>query len=100
MRVIAKRHLIAYWTKHPDAEHAIRAWYDEVRNAAWKTPQDIKKRYASASFLANDRVIFNIKGNRHRLIVAVVYRAGIVYIKFIGTHADYDKINPASIKME
>ena len=100
MRVIARKHLITYWKKHPDAEQALKAWYDEVIHAQWKTPQDIKKQYASASFIANNRVIFNIKGNDHRLIVAVAYRFGALYIKFIGTHADYDRIDVTTIEME
>lgn len=100
MRVIAKKHLISYWQTHPDAEQPLKAWYDEVANAQWQTPQDIKRQFASASFVANNRVIFNIKGNHHRLIVAVAYRFGAVYIKFVGTHADYDKIDASSVEME
>ena len=100
MRVIAKRHLIHYWTKHPDAEQALKSWYDEVAKAKWKTPQDIKRKYTSASFVGNNRVIFNIKGNSHRLIVAVAYRFGAVYIKFLGTHRQYDQVDAASIEME
>lgn len=100
MRVIAKRRLVDYWTLHPDTEHALKAWYDEVTHASWQTPQDIRNRYANASFLANDRVVFNIKGNRHRLVVVVLYRFGKVFIKFIGTHAEYDKIDAARIQTE
>ena len=100
MRIIAKRHLTSYWAKHPDTEQALKAWFDEVANAQWRTPQDIKAHYASASFVANNRVVFNIKGNAHRLIVAVAYRFGAVYIKFIGTHQDYDRIDAATVEME
>jgi mRNA interferase HigB len=67
------------------------------RKANWQTPQDIKHQYASASFLANNRVVFNIKGNKHRLIVAIAYTQGAVYIKFVGTHSEYDKIIAATV---
>lgn len=100
MRIIAKRHLIDYWTLHPDAEQALKSWYDEAANADWQTPQDIKRHYVSASFVANNRVVFNIKGNSHRLIVAVAYRFGAVYIKFIGTHQQYDRVDAATVEME
>lgn len=100
MRVIAKKRLIAYWEKHRDAEQPLKAWYDEAIKAEWKTPQDIKNHYSSASFLLNNRVVFNIKGNDHRLIVAIAYRLGVLYIKFVGTHAEYDKVDAATVEME
>lgn len=100
MRVIAKKRLIAYWKKHRDAEQPLKAWYEEVVKTEWKTPQDIKNQYASASFLPNNRVVFNIKGNDHRLIVAVAYRLGVLYVKFVGTHAEYDKVDAATVEME
>lgn len=100
MRVIAKKRLIDFWTKHPDAEQALKSWYDEAVSANWVTPNTIKDRFASASFLANNRVIFNIKGNSYRLIVAIAYRFGAIYIKFIGTHQEYDRIDATTIEME
>lgn len=100
MRIIAKKHLTAYWEKHPDAEQPLKAWHDEAAKADWKAPQGIKQRYRSASFLANNRIVFNIKGNDHRLVVAVAYRFGALYIKFVGTHAEYDKIDAATIELE
>jgi mRNA interferase HigB len=100
MRVIAKKHLTAYWVKHPDAEQPLKAWYDEATKAQWLTPQEIKAQYGSASFVGNNRVVFNIKGNNHRLIVAVAYRFGALYIKFVGTHSEYDKVNAATVEME
>jgi mRNA interferase HigB len=100
MRVIAKRHLVDCWTKHPDTEQALKSWHDEVSKAKWQTPQDINRQYASASFLANNRVVFNIKGNPHRLIVAIAYRFGAVYIKFIGTHEQYDQVGAANVEMD
>jgi mRNA interferase HigB len=100
MRVIAKKHLTAYWAKHPDSEQPLKAWYDEAFQAQWQTPQDIKNQYANASFIANNRVVFNIKGNDYRLIVAVAYRYGALYIKFVGTHREYDEVNAATVEME
>jgi mRNA interferase HigB len=100
MRVIAKKRLVEYWQKYPETEQPLKAWYDEVVQAEWQIPQDIKRQYANASFVANNRVVFNIKGNTHRIIVAVAYRVGAVYIKFIGTHKQYDKVDAATIEME
>lgn len=100
MRVISKKHLIEYWLRHPDAEQSLKAWHDEAILAEWKTPQDIKDQYRSASIIAGNRVVFNIKGNDHRLIIAVAYRFGAVYIKFVGTHAAYDKVDAAIVEMD
>ena len=92
MRVIAKRTLREFWRQYADAKGPLEAWFREVQRANWASPQEIKDRYASASFVGNDRVIFNIGGNKYRLIVRVNYQYGIVYIRFIGTHADYNRI--------
>ncbi|MDC6166652.1 type II toxin-antitoxin system HigB family toxin [Paucibacter sp. XJ19-41] len=100
MRVIAVKQLRDFWLRHPDAEQALRAWFDEASKARWLTSQDIKRAYASASFLAGRRVVFNIRGNQYRLVVAVAYRYEAVYIKFIGTHAQYDAIDAASVETE
>lgn len=100
MRIIAKKHLVAYWAKHPDAEQPLKAWYNEAMKARWLTPQDIKAHYNNVSFVANNRVVFNIKGNNHRLIVAVAYKLGALYIKFVGTHSEYDKVNAATVELE
>lgn len=100
MRVIAVKTLRDFWEAHPDAEQALRAWYDEASKARWLSPQDIKRRYASASFIAGNRVVFNIRGNEYRLIVAVAYRFEAVYIKFIGTHAQYDAVDAAVVSQE
>jgi mRNA interferase HigB len=98
MRVIAKKHLVAFCQAHPDAKQALLSWYDEALQAGWLTPQDIKRRYASASFVGNTRVVFNIRGNAYRLIVDVAYRYQAVYIKFVGTHAEYDKIDVTAVE--
>ncbi|MBZ3043555.1 type II toxin-antitoxin system HigB family toxin [Xanthomonas perforans] len=73
---------------------------NEAKAATWKSPQDIKNAYRNASFIANNRVVFNIKGNDYRLIVAVAYRVRIVYVKFIGTHAEYDQIDAVTIEVD
>ena len=86
-----------FWEQHADAEQALRAWYAEAKTAAWKTPGAIKTRYRSASIVANNRVVFNIGGNKYRLVVAVRYDLGILFIRFIGTHADYDKIDVTTV---
>ena len=100
MRVIALKHLKEFWDKHPDAEQPLKSWLDETKNATWTTSHDIKARYATASILKNRRVVFNIKGNDYRLIVAVAYRFGAIYIKFIGTHKQYDEIDAETVEME
>src|SRR5579862_7888759 len=93
MRVISIRRLREFWADHPDAEMPLRAWYHRSLKASWNTPADIKADDADASFLGNNRVVFNIKGNTYRLIVKITYQFGIVYVRFIGTHDEYDKID-------
>ncbi len=97
MHIIALRALREFWDKHPQAETPLRGWYAEASRAAWQTPADIKAAHRNASFLANNRVVFNIKGNDYRLIVAIAYRMQWVYIKFVGTHAQYDRIDAATV---
>ncbi len=100
MRIIAISHLRQFYEAHPDAEQSLKAWVESARQAHWSTPADIKAQYRNASILKNRRVVFNIKGNDYRLIVAVAYQIGIVYVKFVGTHADYDKVDAETIEME
>jgi mRNA interferase HigB len=97
MRVISRKTLREFWEQHPDARQPLQAWYDDAKHAVWHSPADIKNVYRNASFLANNRVVFNIKGNNYRLIVAVQYTLGILYIRFVGTHRDYDKVNATKI---
>jgi mRNA interferase HigB len=97
MRVISVKTLKLFWEKHPDAESPLRSWYTEAKKGRWKGPQDIKTEYRTASILRNNRVVFNIKGNTYRLVVAVKYEFQIVYIRFIGTHAAYDEIKAEEI---
>ena len=89
--------LKSFWERHPDAENALRAWYTEVKRANWSGPQAIKTAYRTASVLRNHRVVFNIKGNTYRLVVAVKYEFQVVYIRFIGSHAEYDKIKAEEV---
>jgi mRNA interferase HigB len=98
MKVIAVSTLRAFWLRHPDCEQPLKAWHDEAKHAAWTTPQDIRNHYASASFVGHNRVVFNIKGHDYRLIVAVAYRFQAIYIKFIGAHAQYDRIDSATVE--
>ena len=100
MRLIAVSYLRIFWEKHPDAEQPLRAWVDEVKATTWHQPADIKERYRSASILKNRRVVFNIKGNEYRLVVSVAYRFQAVYVKFIGTHREYDGIDAETVDLE
>jgi mRNA interferase HigB len=97
MRIIARRTLREFWEKYPDAEQPLRAWFDRVKKAEWMTPTEVKEAYRNASFVANSRVVFNIKGNDYRLVTAVNYEFGIVYVRFVGTHREYDKIDASTI---
>ena len=97
MRVIARKALRDFYEQHADSKTALEAWFHEAVAARWHGPQEIKKRYPSADILTGNRVVFNIKGNSYRLIVKIHYNTGIVFIRFIGTHADYDKINATTI---
>ena len=99
MRIVAERSLREYWESHADAEEPLQLWLREARAAQWSSPHDIKSAHPSLSILGNNRVCFNIKGNTYRLIVAVSYRASIVLIKFIGTHAEYSKIDAETVEM-
>ena len=97
MRTISLKTLKDYWLAEPAAEAELRAWYAEAKNAAWKTPADIKVKYRDASILKSGRVIFNICGNKYRLVVRINFKAGIVYVRFVGTHKQYDKIDAETI---
>lgn len=97
MRVISRKTLREFWEDYPDARDTLQAWYADVKQADWKSPADIKSRYVTASILPNNRVVFNIKGNHYRLIVAVKYDQSIVYIRFVGTHSQYDRIDATRI---
>jgi mRNA interferase HigB len=99
MRVIAKSSLVKFWNQpgRSDAKNPLQSWHDEAQKTSWQTPQNIKDQYSSASICGNNRVVFNIAGNKYRLIVEMQYQAGIAWVKFIGTHAQYDQINVESV---
>jgi mRNA interferase HigB len=100
MRIIAISYLRQFWEEYPGAEQHLKAWIDEVKKAEWTQPAEIKAQYRSVSVLKNRRLVFNIKGNDYRLIVAVAYRYQAIYVKFVGTHAAYDAIDAETVEME
>jgi mRNA interferase HigB len=97
MRIIALSTLRSFWIKHPDAPTPLKAWYALASRSHWKSPFDIKEAYRNASFTANNRVVFNIKGNDYRLVVMVRYDKGLMFVKFVGTHSQYDKIDAVTV---
>jgi mRNA interferase HigB len=97
MRIIAKKTLKDYWQKEPAAQTALEAWHAEAKNAAWSSPNDIKDRYATASILRDGRVVFNIGGNKYRLVVWINYEFFTIYVRFVGTHKEYDAIDAQTI---
>ena len=97
MRVIAKKILREFWERQTDSKEQLKTWYKESSNAIWTSPADIKSEYPKASILKNGRIVFNICGNKYRLIVHINYLRQWVFIRFIGTHAEYDKINADKI---
>lgn len=97
MRVIAKSPLVEFWGEHSQAEQPLLMWYRDAKKAKWTSPQDIKNTYPSASFIGSNRVVFNISGNKYRLVVHIKYELSICFVRFIGTHAEYDRIDVATI---
>jgi mRNA interferase HigB len=97
MRVISRKTLNDFWEKHADSEQPLSAWFHETKAAQWKSFAGIKAHYRSADLLPGDRVVFNIKGNTCRLVVHIHFKTGIVFIRFIGTHAEYDKIDATTV---
>ncbi|NCP16057.1 type II toxin-antitoxin system HigB family toxin [bacterium] len=93
MHIITRQKLLACWMEPPDVEDALKAWEKEAEHAHWKSPVDIKARYRSADILLGNRVVFNIKGKHYRLVVKIHYNTEIVYIRFVGTHEEYNRIN-------
>ena len=97
MHIVSIQALRSFWQKHPDAERPLRAWYALAEKSIWQSPTDIKAVLGNASFVGNNRVIFNIKGNDYRLVVIVEYQQGRLFIRFVGTHTEYDRIDPETI---
>jgi mRNA interferase HigB len=97
LRIVAKKILREFWEIHPDCEQQLKSWFKETNKAVWKNSNDIKSEYPSASILINNRIVFNIKGNKYRLIVKINFDYEMVWVRFIGTNAQYDKINANNI---
>ena len=97
MRIVALSTLRAFWLKHPDAKVPLRAWYTLASRANWKTPNQIKSAYRSTSFVGSSRVVFNIKGNDYRLVVLVRYDKGLMCVRFVGAHAQYDRTDVTTV---
>lgn len=100
MRVIAISTLRRFWEDpdHADAEQPLKAWYAEASQGKWDQPATIKAQYGNASIVGNNRAVFNIAGNKYRLVVAFAYKIQVAYVKFIGTHAAYDQIDAATVE--
>jgi mRNA interferase HigB len=97
VRVISRKTLRAFWEKHTDCTQQLKSWYRETEKVNWNNLNELKKEYPSASILENNRIVFNIKGNKYRLIVKINFEYKIIWIRFVGTHAEYDKINADNI---
>ena len=93
MRILSEKALRAFWERHPNSEQSLRAWVDEVKRADWDNPAQVRDRFATASIVKDNRVVFNIGGNQFRLVAWINYRRRSVYIKWLGTHAEYDRID-------
>ena len=92
-RIFAKSTLRKFWEKYPDSEQYLKTWYDTAMHSDWKTPNDVKQSYVNASILKDSRIVFNIKGNSYRLVAQFNFEYGLAFVRFIGTHSDYDKID-------
>jgi mRNA interferase HigB len=98
MQIIARRTLREFWERHPKAEVPLRSWFALVSSARWVGPADVRATFGTTvDFVADNRIIFEVGGNKYRLIVHVSYRFGRVLIKFVGTHGEYDRIDPESV---
>ena len=97
VRVISRKTLKEFWERHPDVRQPLQAWYDDAKRSMWTSPADIRTVYRNASFVGSNRVVFNLKGNSYRLVVAIRYEYGIVFIRFVGTHQEYDRIDAAKV---
>ncbi|MGB3851334.1 MAG: type II toxin-antitoxin system HigB family toxin [Tunicatimonas sp.] len=96
-RVFAKRTLRKFWEKHADSEQYLKTWYDTAMHTDWRNPNDVKNTYAHASVLKDQRIVFNIKGNDYRLVVKFNFEKQWAFVRFIGTHAEYDRIDANTI---
>jgi len=96
-RIFAKSALREYWEKHPDTEQYLKTWYDSALNSDWRTPNEVKQTYVNATILKDSRIVFNIKGNSHRLVAKFNFQKQWIFIRFIGTHNEYDRIDVNTI---
>ena len=92
-RIFAKSTLREFWKKYPDSEQYLKTWYETAINADWRIPSDVKQSYSSASILKDSRIVFNIKGNSYRLVAKFNFEKQWIFIRFVGTHSEYNKIN-------
>ena len=97
MRIFTYKRLREFWERHPDAKLPLLAWYKDAEDADWNTPAAVKSRYPNASVIRNNRVIFNVKGNDYRLVAQINYPYRAVYIRFLGTHAEYDRVDAEEV---
>lgn len=96
-RIFAKSTLTKFWEKHPETEQYLKTWYDTAIGSNWLTPNDVKQSYANASILKDSRIVFNIKGNSFRLVAKFNFEKRWIFIRFIGTHSEYDRIDADTI---
>jgi mRNA interferase HigB len=97
MHVISRPILIKFWIKHPDSETPLKLWFKKIEQAKWKSINDLKADFPTADYVGNDRVVFDIKGNKYRIIVLVFFTGQKMFIRFVGTHAQYDKIDAKTV---
>lgn len=98
MRIVAKKTIVAFYTWHGDAKVALEDWYEKVESAEWENFAQLRMSFASADHVGNKRIVFNIRGNEYRLVAIVLFKVKMVYVRFIGTHQDYDKLSEEQIK--
>ena len=98
MRIVAKKTIVAFYTWHADAKVALEDWYEKVESAEWENFAQLRMSFASADHVGNKRIVFNIRGNEYRLVAIVLFKVKMVYVRFIGTHQDYDKLSDEQIK--
>ena len=97
MRIISEKPLREFWERHPDSEGPLVEWLRVARRESWRTLQDLREQFSRASFVGSNRVVFNIKGNRYRLVTSINYPYGIIYIRFVGAHSEYDRIDVETV---
>ena len=97
MHVISRKKLLEFWSKHPDSEGALKTWFHEAKSANWKNSAELKAKYRIASIVSSERVVFNICGNKYRLVARINYKSSTVFVRFVGTHKQYDEIDVESV---